>query len=517
MGISCDVLKVKRFVVEYFPGTKAFMISGSFNTQYFNEYSDYDIVLFSNWHRDVYVESYDFEDAKMQVIVLPLSDLESVLYKEIAEGRGAIIAMLSKGVIVRDSNDFLLKLQTRCLNIYKQGPDIARLKTLDSLRARITTCLEDLEGSKNFNEQVFTLLEAYPNLLRLQQLYNRRWLYTGKSASRELKFLDNNFHHNFVSSLSDFFRTQDKYYLLGFVKSELEKYGGELHFTSTRKFRDKCIENYCIVYIRPCSNDFDFMKAYGIGVQLAEFLMKHLVGLNISVLKYPTSQIYDPGVYVLISGSISCLNDLVLPKIQLFHYGSVFSTLSGMVNNWQYPYNTSPFDIYSDAHERNVVFALFNKVFLYKNAYKELVRKDDLNIELGIMLLLEIKDIRLLEGANTSLWAYIYSLYKKTSLDKIPHPVNEGYLLDLVESRLNTQMDNLVVEDIEPLSEGLRKAILDVKLYYLSISLAEGLDESNYEFKELLFNKYFMVIDTLLDILCIDDKLLVIHYTLNRK
>ena len=69
---------IKLFVNEYFPETPHVLLTGSFNTPFFNESSDLDIILISNWHRDSFVESYDYNGLKMQVIVLPLYDIDCV-------------------------------------------------------------------------------------------------------------------------------------------------------------------------------------------------------------------------------------------------------------------------------------------------------------------------------------------------------------------------------------------------------------------------------------------------------
>lgn len=197
--------EVKTFVDEYFPKTSNILITGSFNTPFFNETSDLDIVLISDWHRDTFVEAYEYNRIKMQIIMLPLYDIDGVIYRDIAKGRGAIISMLAKGMIIRDKNNLLKRLNLYCKNLYERGPVQAKKEVIDRFRAQTTSCIEDLEGTEDFSEQAFTVLEAYNNILRLFLYKKRLWGYNGKAASREIKYRDEAFHYSYISSLDSFF------------------------------------------------------------------------------------------------------------------------------------------------------------------------------------------------------------------------------------------------------------------------------------------------------------------------
>ena len=104
--------QIKQFIKNYFPNPCGVMITGSFVTKYFNETSDLDVIVLSNLYRNLFIESYLFHGIKIQVIVMPVFDLDSLLLKDLQSG-GIYIGQLNKGIILKDTNEILHKLQIK--------------------------------------------------------------------------------------------------------------------------------------------------------------------------------------------------------------------------------------------------------------------------------------------------------------------------------------------------------------------------------------------------------------------
>lgn len=177
--------EIKSFITTYFPNSYAVMVTGSFVTEYFNETSDLDIIILSGLYRNIFIESYLYHGLKMQVIVMPVFDLDSILIKDLQNG-GIYIGQLNKGKILKDTNDTLKKLQARAQTLYYHGPVPISKYQYDQLRARITTKFEDIKGNDNYEENLFTAIDLYPRIIDLFFKMNNYWSYSSKYACREL-------------------------------------------------------------------------------------------------------------------------------------------------------------------------------------------------------------------------------------------------------------------------------------------------------------------------------------------
>lgn len=363
---------VKLFVNEFFPGTPNVLITGSFNTPYFNEKSDIDIVLISTWHRDSFVESYNYNNLKVQTIILPFYDIDGVLYRDVAKGKGAIISMLAKGVIIRDQNNLLKRLQHECKVLYERGPMQMQEEYINYLRARITTSIEDIEGSNDFEEQVFTVLNSYNNILKLFTYKKRLWDHEGKSASREIKFKDEKFHKQYIYSLESFFKYHNKVDSLAFLRETLLNCGGELHFTSTRNIKETCEGNRLIIYIQPFSKDTEYKDINTLKKAFCVFLYKHIKDFKCVSFLYPANGTYPSGAYIIIEAKHYQIEEYILPKVELFHSKKVESINSGLVNNWQYPFNINPLETFGTND-------IQTKIFMYLSYVNQIYIKETLN------------------------------------------------------------------------------------------------------------------------------------------
>lgn len=507
---------VQSFVNEYFPGSPGILITGSFDTPYFNETSDLDIILTSNWHRNTFVESYQYNELKMQVIVLPLYDLDGVLYRDIAKGRGAIISMLSKGTIIRDRNKLFERLKNQSIALYERGPMPTQKELLDRNCARMTTCIEDLEGSNSFEEQTFTVLEAYCGILQLYISKKRMWNYVGKSASREIKYRDEMFHRKFVCSIEAFFANRDKSKAIDFLQKTVNDCGGELHFHSTRNFNEKYEGDILTIQIQPSSKDVDCEYLNTLKEKLCIFLYKHVKGIQCTSFIHHANGLYPLGAYIIIQSEK--LEEYIMPKIRLFHLKSPDSVCSGILDNWKYPFNINPIETFGTKEIQLKVHNYLSTVHkMYINGSFDISLDD--NFQKSIHILRHYRHLVSLQDDNswTIYWNMIFDLYVKTHLNKMLPTSNLEYMAEIKRAS--------VIRDYEAyegklvfigLQFELAEMLQDIEQYYTMHE--ESLEIVSYATfyatkSEKLFYSLFKLTDIILDMFFIREKALI-AYTL---
>ena len=513
---------IKLFVNEYFPGTPHVLLTGSFNTPFFNESSDLDIILISNWHRDSFVESYDYNGLKMQVIGLPLYDIDGVIYRDVAKGRGAIISMLAKGLILRDRNHLLRHLKQQCSTLYERGPMPARKEVIDRLRTRTTSCIEDIEGTDSFEEQVFTTLNAYNTVLKLFLFKKGLWDYEGKSASREIKCKDEDFHKQYISSLESFFQSHDKTKVLGFLKRTLLHCGGELHFGSTRNYKEVCNESRLTVHIQPCSKDTECKELRILTEKFCSFLYKHIKDIQCLSFIYPANGLYPPGAYIIIEAGQYTFDEYILPKIRLFHLKNPDSVHSGLLDNWQYPLNISPIETFGgDEIQEKVSKCLCNIHRMYKQNIFDALLTEDIQKVTYILEHYECLASLQEKGEWTNFWNMIFDIYIKTHLNKMLPTSNLEYIAEIKRVAILKEYESSYKDKrtVLPLHTELSTLLSEIEQYY--IDNGSCLNTASYSGfystqKEQLFYVFFKLTDIILDMFFITEKALVTYIVMKK-
>lgn len=276
------IKKVNEFVNLYFPNVWGVMLSGSFTTKYFNETSDLDILIFSNLYpRDVFIETYGYENLKMQVLMFPIYNMDRILYSEIAAGNGAYIHMFRKGIILSDRNSFLKKLKQRSGDLYLEGPRHLRKTEYDNLRYKVTSRLEDLKGCDDFSDNFFTAMNVYPLLLSFYFRHKKDWNYEGKTASRELLEKNPDFRQAYIDTFRCFVEGEDKSALINFINDRLDEMGGELHFSYNGHSFETENKDNIVIYISDDENEKQRAKLYILSHKLYRYITKQIPELKV--------------------------------------------------------------------------------------------------------------------------------------------------------------------------------------------------------------------------------------------
>ncbi len=398
--------EIYSFISEYFADSYGVMVTGSFVTNYFNESSDIDIIILSNLFRKVYIDTYDYHGLKMQAIIFPVFDLDSVLKRDIESG-GIYLSQIHKGKIIKDRNDILKRFKLMAESIYVHGPAPISRYNFDHAKARITTKLEDLEGNNNYNENLFTLLDIYPQIIHLYFQANLLWPYTGKSASRSIEENDASFHKDLISSIESMIITKDKSHVIKFTKDFLSSLGGEIHFLSTKECADNCSKDYLVVFISTNANITRMTDEYKTLVNKAKgFLTKHIDKITIFPYLCPDRRVYKSGLYLIIYGDKDKLNDEVLPFIEMFHLDLNNSLLGGIAQNFLYPYSINPLEVFGDTVIQKKIISLIEEYQL-----------DSIdNAVAGYKILSSMKCMDFFSNSDTwnAFWDFFYNITERS-------------------------------------------------------------------------------------------------------
>ena len=278
------LIKVKSFLTEYFPHAYGAMITGSFLTEKFNETSDVDIIILSNIFRSVCIDTYDYDGIKMQCIIFPVFDLESLIQYDLKNG-GVFICQVSKGIILKDHENIFQNFKAKIQILYERGPAQISRFTLNQYRSRLTTRLEDLEGSEDFYDNTFTIIDTYHRILDAYFGIKQQWAYSGKTVSRELDRIDPLFKKELVDSLSDFFINKDHTSIVLFLNKFINLLGGPISYMSTREISDICKGNCLTVFISATTanltNDF-FVNCKNVVRHAQQIICKNLHNITMS-------------------------------------------------------------------------------------------------------------------------------------------------------------------------------------------------------------------------------------------
>lgn len=513
---------IKTFVNEYFPSSNGILITGSFNTPYFNETSDLDIILISNWHRDSFVESYLYNSLKIQVIVLPLYDIDGIIYRDIARGKGAVISMLAKGLVIQDYNHLLERLKQQCSILYERGPMPIQKEIMDSCRAKITSSIEDIEGTEDLGEQIFSIVEAYNNIVKLFFYKTQLWTYDGKGAAREINFRDKPFHDDYISSLDSYFQSHNKQNILCFLKKTLQKCGGELHFNSTRNFKEVCEGNTLVIHIQPCSKDTEYKDVHTLTENFCSFLYKHIKEVNCFSFIRPSNSLYPAGAYIFIIAEHHSFEEYIIPKIRLFHLKDPISMRSGMLDNWQYPFNINPLETFGTSDvQLKVSNYLCNIHSIYMQNSLDTSPLED--IEKAIYTFQHYKHLAILQSPKNwnRFWNMIFDIYIKTHLNKMLPTSNLKCISEIKKANIINKFESLYKNNSIniALHPEQYNQLLEIEQYYINNKGCletvpfSGLYASK---EEQLFYAFFKLVDMTLDMYSITEKALVSYIVMHK-
>lgn len=502
---------VNQFIAEYFPNSSGVMLTGSFVSNYFNEFSDLDVILLSVWHRKTFIESYDYNSVKIQIIALPLLDVQGILARDAMSRNGAIISMLSKGQILWDPKGILQNLKTQATALIKQKRVVSR-EVLDMERSKLTTLFEDICGLQDHEELVFTIADAMPKALNLYLLSKGAWVHQAKSAARDLRESHDDFLLTYVGAFDKFFIHRDKSAIENLISKVLDSAGGKLHFHSTKRYKDVADADNMVVFVSPRTNDASLESLQNLESAFCAFVDRRLPALQyVSFVLYEDG-LFNRGLYIIVASTRQQLNEHVIPLIHEFHLGNPASVTSGLSQHWNYPFAINPLEV------RNMFAAPFFDLLCKVN--REKFRHTNRRLfAIDILGSIVKSDASNCAPCKMSTyfnpWLAVFDMYLSSHLNKMLPSECIDLVGNLKREQIKKEYDNMVTAFGEPKCHSWING-LDLSPILQSIKElnAPGSEALMVSKDEVLSYNLYRFADTLLDVIgacSLDDKMFVAY------
>lgn len=228
-----EILEIAHaFIQIHFPNCKTALLSGSVVRGEETSSSDLDIVVMDH---NSFRKSYLFRGRPIEVFAHNEHSLEDAFFIETQHGVPLITRMCAEGKAIIEG-PAAEKLIARAKNSLEAGPSKLLPHKLDEYRYTISDQIDDLEGSINPIEDLFTVSALIESLHQFILRSNQNWAGEGKWMYRSLKKYDESLADRFTQSLQTFYSQHDKAELIRFADEVLAPYGGRLFYDYYSKF-----------------------------------------------------------------------------------------------------------------------------------------------------------------------------------------------------------------------------------------------------------------------------------------
>ncbi|MDD2984751.1 nucleotidyltransferase domain-containing protein [Flavobacterium sp.] len=224
--------EIEKFVKTNFPEAKGALLTGSFASKKVKKNSDIDLIIFSEFVSNSFVEKFKIDSQKFDVIYLSThyNYLIKELFLDINSRYGVYANMLSSSKILLDNDNFLEELIYFSKNsIIKEYGDLNSVE-IDFKRKLISNALEDLEDIDSFGEFYYSSSLIIDEITNLILSYKVSTVGRGKNKARELEKVDPEFYNCIMDSI----KKNDKEYFVNTIKSKLDFFGGVLESYSSK-------------------------------------------------------------------------------------------------------------------------------------------------------------------------------------------------------------------------------------------------------------------------------------------
>lgn len=358
--------EILEFLSKYYSNQYASLVTGSHVEGTNNEFSDIDVIIFTKDRNNVFNEMVLYKGLKLQTIIIPVQNLQEILWVDYLTGQGTFVNMISKGHILFDKADFLKFLipHTRELELLGAKP----LSDYENFMARvkITSLLFDLMGADDIEEFLYTIVNLIDLVTQFKLKANGSWCSDGKYRMKLIKALDAKFYQKLTASVAEVYGNKNKEALINVTTELLEQHGGLLPYYSKAHTLSKVSENYLVVELDTDSN----IEQINYTVQiLEEFLENVKQYKKINYYFFSSKPVgknkVEQNVYLVIDADKAYINDFLIDHLHFFI--SKKQNISRLLFPFQYDpvYSFSTKDIY---HKLTPLFYNISKLMTTKKS-----------------------------------------------------------------------------------------------------------------------------------------------------
>ncbi len=237
---------INDFYQHYFPNAYGVLLSGSCLDESFHSKSDIDVIIFSVDGDKSFNEDFDFENLKIQAIIIPLNHLEPLLDSDYNSGFGNQIGMIAKGQVVLDNFSFLENLIDYCKKIYSEGPPTLRTEEFKNMYLNIVQLYQKIHNS-NFDDNFFQVPNLIESLSILNLRYHDQWASGRKFLSNQLKKWNNKFYIEIVEATKDYYLNNKTEKLIYLSKNSVESFSDFSEINSNNTGYSEIKDNHLVL------------------------------------------------------------------------------------------------------------------------------------------------------------------------------------------------------------------------------------------------------------------------------
>ncbi|HEU5139847.1 MAG TPA: nucleotidyltransferase domain-containing protein [Bacillales bacterium] len=217
----------KALVKERFADCRTAILGGSVVRGEATARSDLDIVVIDDRHDASYRESLYAYGWPVELFVHNSTSYRDFFESDCKEGTPSMPKMCSEGIVIKDDG-FADQLKKEARDLLEKGPEPWTETDILMKRYGISDLLDDLEGSDERGEDLFTANALAYSLHEFILRMNGCWIGGAKWIPRALKRYDEELCYRFVEVFDHFYITRNKEKLIAFADEILTPYGGRL-------------------------------------------------------------------------------------------------------------------------------------------------------------------------------------------------------------------------------------------------------------------------------------------------
>jgi hypothetical protein len=218
---------VKKFAGEHFPQASVVILGGSVIHGDATPTSDLDIVIVDETADTPFRKTFHAYGWKIEAFVLTMATFCDLFAYSYDNAVPTLQRICAQGVVIVDRGA-AGKLRETAREQLERGPLAWTEEETEAARYEISECLDDLEGSANHPENVYTVCKLAMLVPAFVLRTGGRWVGDGKWMLRSLKQYDAALSREWTDALDGFYRMGEKHRLIRFIDRVLLPYGGRL-------------------------------------------------------------------------------------------------------------------------------------------------------------------------------------------------------------------------------------------------------------------------------------------------
>ncbi|WP_070121577.1 nucleotidyltransferase domain-containing protein [Bacillus marinisedimentorum] len=216
------------FINRYFPECAAAFLAGSTVRGDHTSASDLDIVIIGAEEPVDRRRCFIKYEWPIEVFLYSKDSFQVFFDSDCMLGIPYLPRMCAEGIILKDMDGTARKIKVEAKQRLAEGPPPWTQSQTDNARYLITELLDDLEGSEDVAENLFTAGQLADILHEFILRTNRQWTGFGKWTIRSLRRFDEKTAAEFTEAFQHFYQSGKKEKLTSFTESIIEPWGGKL-------------------------------------------------------------------------------------------------------------------------------------------------------------------------------------------------------------------------------------------------------------------------------------------------